>query len=390
MTERQPIPRHTAGRLLLLSSEFPPGPGGIGTHAFQLARHLQRLGWTVHVVTPQAYVSDTVRDAFNLHQRFTVTTLPERNGSRLTVFRRLADIRAALAAVQPDVLVATGNRALWAAAALAPTSRLPWLAVGHGSEFSSPSGMAQRLTTLAINRATAVVAVSNFTAGLICERAEPRHLTVIPNAADGERFRTGLDVTGLQRELDATGRRVLLTVGNVSERKAQDVVIRALPVVVAEVPDVLYVIAGLPTKQAEYARLAEKLGVADHIVFTGMVPDELLPCYYNLADLFVLVSRTTAAGDVEGYGIVVQEAALCGTPAIVSTGCGLTEAIVEGKTGSSVPPDSPQATASAILSLLKDEPRRAEMARRAQAVAMEATWAVRAAAYDALLRDLVE
>jgi hypothetical protein len=49
-------------RLLLLSSEFPPGPGGIGTHAFQLARHLTRLEWEVYVLTSQAYVSHQERE----------------------------------------------------------------------------------------------------------------------------------------------------------------------------------------------------------------------------------------------------------------------------------------------------------------------------------------
>lgn len=52
-------------RALLLSSEFPPGPGGIGQHAFQLARHLTRLGWRLHVLTPQPYVAAAERDVFN-------------------------------------------------------------------------------------------------------------------------------------------------------------------------------------------------------------------------------------------------------------------------------------------------------------------------------------
>ena len=42
-----------APRLLLLSSEFPPGPGGIGTHAYQLARHLTAPGGAVTVVPAQ-------------------------------------------------------------------------------------------------------------------------------------------------------------------------------------------------------------------------------------------------------------------------------------------------------------------------------------------------
>ena len=181
----------------------------------------------------------------------------------------------------------------------------------------------------------------------------------------------------------------MLTVGQVSERKAQDVVIRALPRILTEHPDLTYVIAGLPTMQESFAALADELGVAGRVVFAGKVPDDVLPMAYNMADIFALVSRRTAAGDVEGFGIVVQEAALCGVPAIVSRDCGLTEAIREGETGLSVPPDDPGATAAAILTLLGDEPRRREMGQRARQAALTATWSERIDEYDLILRDLL-
>ena len=153
--------------------------------------------------------------------------------------------------------------------------------------------------------------------------------------------------------------------------------------------DVVYVMAGLPEKRAEFAALAESLGVAQALRFTGLAEDALLPALYDLADVFVLVSRRTAAGDVEGYGIVVQEAALCGTPAVVSRGCGLTEAIREGETGVSVPPDDPEATAAALIALLGDDAARGRMGARARELAARATWAERAADYDDLLRRLL-
>ena len=376
-------------RLLLLSSEFPPGPGGIGTHAWQLARHLTGRGWAVRVVTPQAYVPAETRDAFNRRQPFAVTTLPERDGGRLWGAARLRVLAGAISAARPDVLVATGRRALWLAAGASTLYRLPYVAIGHGTEFHSDSAAARALTGRAIAGAAAVVAVSDYTAGLVRQAGQPRRLAVIPNAADGERFRPGLDTAALRARWGLAGRRVLLTVGRVSERKAQDVVIRALPRVLAVCPDAVYVMAGLPEKRAEYQALAAELGVADAVRFTGLVDDAELPALYNLADLFVLVSRRAADGDVEGYGIVVQEAALCGLTAIVSQGCGLTEAIREGETGVSVPPDDPAATAAAILGLLTDDAARQSLSARARALAARATWADRATDYDALLRQII-
>lgn len=377
-----------APRLLLLSSEFPPGPGGIGTHAHQLARHLVARGWSVTVATPQAYVTAAARAEFIRQQPFAVVTLPERDAGRLWPVARLWALGGAMNAARPDMLLASGRRALWTAALLGSFYRRPYVAVGHGSEFYSSSALPRALTGRSIAGAAAVIAVSEYTAGLVRAAGRPRELVVIPNAADGARFRPGQETAALRRALALEGRRALLTVGRVGARKAQDVVIRALPRVLAAHPDVVYVMAGLPEKRREFTALAESLGVAHALRFMGLVEDALLPALYDLADVFVLVSRRTAEGDVEGYGIVVQEAALCATPAVVSRGCGLTEAIREGETGVSVPPDDPEATAAALISLLGDTDARRRMGDRARELAIRATWAERAADYDRLLRRL--
>lgn len=388
MTSNSPA----APRLLLLSSEFPPGPGGIGAHAYQLARHLTARGWAVAVAAPQPYVAAATRDAFNRRQPFAVVPLAGREDGRLWWARRLSAVRDLIRATRPAIIVASGRRALWMAAALAPLYRLPYVAIGHGTEFHSASTPLRALTRRAIAGAEAVVAVSDYTAGLVRAAGRPRRLVVIPNAADGERFRPIAPVPHLPYHTAlnlSPNRRVLLTVGRVGERKAQDVVIRALPLVLAAHPNVVYVMAGLPEKQAEYTALAEGLGVAHALRFAGLVEDADLPPLYNLADLFVLVSRRTSAGDVEGYGIVVQEAALCGLPAVVSRECGLTEAIREGETGVSVPPDDPAATAAALIALLDDDASRRRMGDLARELAAQATWAERVADYDRLLRALI-
>jgi phosphatidyl-myo-inositol dimannoside synthase len=292
--------------------------------------------------------------------------------------------------LKPWGIIATGQRALWTAATLRAIHSVPWVAIGHGTEFGQTSLVSAQLTRRALRSAETVVAVSDFTAGLIRRFAEPRRLVVIPNAADGERFQPGLNSSTLGHAWEVEGSRVLLTVGRVSERKAQDVVIRALPRILEFYPDLVYVMAGLPEKQAEFAMLAAELGVADRVRFTGLIEGGDLPLAYNLADLFVLVSHQTIDGDVEGYGIVVQEAALCGVPAVVSRDCGLTEAISEGLTGVSVPPNDPEAVATVVIDLLKDEDRRREMGRHARETALAATWTERVAEYDRLLCGLTD
>src|SRR5262249_19753286 len=127
--------------------------------------------------------------------------------------------------------------------------------------------------------------------------------------------------------------------------------------------------------------------VEDRVRILGRVDEDRLVAILNTADLFVLTSRRTEAGDVEGYGIAVVEAALCGKPAIVSGDSGLEEAIRDGVTGVRVPAEDPDATASAVTSLLENEARRRSMGESARARAIaDQTWASRVEEYDAFLR----
>src|SRR5262249_42098920 len=163
--------------------------------------------------------------------------------------------------------------------------------------------------------------------------------------------------------------------GSVTERKGQDVVIRALPHILHQLPNTHYFIIGLPAKATEFAALAQKLGVADYVHFLGRVDAGTVVRYLNCADLFVMTSRHSHDGDFEGYGIAVVEAALCSRPAVVSANSGLAEAIIDGETGLCVPEEDEIATAQAIISLLRNESRRCAMGEAAQRRAMaEQTW----------------
>ena len=64
-------------RILLISSEFPPGPGGIGTHAYQLAKALTQHHYEVHVLSPQDYADESEIQAFNAQLNFHITSLPK-------------------------------------------------------------------------------------------------------------------------------------------------------------------------------------------------------------------------------------------------------------------------------------------------------------------------
>jgi phosphatidylinositol alpha-1,6-mannosyltransferase len=381
-----------APRLLIVSTEFPPGPGGIGTHAYHLASQLQRLGWQVAVVTSQARRGWSDARSFNDAQAFPIAVLRARDGSLAGPLARWRTISQWVESWRPDVILASGQRSIWRLSWLWRARSRPWVAIGHGTEFGVTRWRDRWLTRRAFERATAVVCVSQYTqARMLAAGIRPSKSLVIPNGADPTQFRAlpRKDVERARRELGLDHSRVLLTIGKVSPRKGQDVAVRALPAMLMKIPNLVYLAVGLPTQQATYGRLAAELGVAEHVRFVGAVAPDDLVRYVNCADLIVAPSRHTPTGEFEGYGIAVVEAALCGKPAVVSRNCGLEEAILDGRTGLSVPENDPGATAVAVLTLLEDDDRRRAMgdAARIRALA-EQTWEHRAKLYDHGLRDL--
>lgn len=376
-------------RLLLISNEFPPGPGGIGTHAFQLAKHLAKLGWGITVITCQGYVDAGEYEEFNAAQSFRIITLPPFQMAFVDAFHRWRIAQAQISSFSPDIVLLTGSKSVWVANILLGIP--PTVAIGHGTEFAQ-TGWRYLLTRHGFEKVDHVICVSEFTKNYMLNRGiVPKETTVIHNGGDSQFFRPLSEEKrqAYRERLGMSRNKILLTVGNVTERKGQHVVIRALPHILEFIPNVHYLIAGLPTLKQEFLKLAEDLHVEKHVHFLGRVSSEDLLNLYNACDIFIMMSRHTGM-DFEGYGIAVIEAALCGKPSIVSGNSGLSEAILHMQTGIVVPENDSNAAAEAVISLLRNEEHLQEMGDNANRHAIaNQTWEHRAQQYNELFRHLV-
>lgn len=388
-------------RILIVSSEFPPGPGGIGTHAYELARQLWCCGVDISVVTVQDNAPPEEIAAFNRDQPFLITRLMRPWPTFLgKVAYRWRVLQQHLRDWQPDVIVASGQRIVWQMSWMMLTKPVSWVAIGHGKEFGIREGWSAILTRKAFNQAPVVVCVSEYTQRqMFLMGIHPKCARIIPNGGNSETFvmLPESEILAFRRRQQLDDARIILTVGSISQRKGHDIIIQGMPHILEQDPDAHYVVVGKPLDANGVAWLerlkdmCSRLGIADHIRFVGEVNQKELVKWFNACDLFAMTSRHSPDGDFEGYGIAVVEAALCRKPAVVSGNSGLAEAIVDRETGLLVQPEDPRATAEAIVDLLMDSQKRLWMGQAARERAFrEQTWERRAVSYLQLLRAVMQ
>jgi glycosyltransferase involved in cell wall biosynthesis len=182
--------------------------------------------------------------------------------------------------------------------------------------------------------------------GLASDRA-----AIVPCGVDTSVF------TPRGRVAPRSSRPRLLVLGRLVERKGQEDAVRAL----VAVPSAELVIVGGPPASGldadpEVRRLravADSIGVADRLVFTGSVARADVPAWVRSADVVLAVPW------YEPFGITPLEAMACGRPVVATAVGGLVDTVVDGVTGDLVPPRDPSQLGEVVAALLAEEERRA-------------------------------
>jgi glycosyltransferase involved in cell wall biosynthesis len=263
-----------------------------------------------------------------------ITQLEDAAGSKLRFMTSLAKIATARSGFD---LVICGHVNLLSAAWLAARRcKTPLVLMVYGVEVWGRGSWFRRYV---LHRLDAVVAISAFTVKRLREWAviAGDRIFLIPNAIDLDAYTPGLPKNGMRKRLGLESGPVLLTLGRMdaSERaKGFDEVLEVLPALLEDYPTLTYCAAGDGTDRRRLEQKAQRLGVADHTVFTGYVPENEKVDLYRIADLFVMPSR------MEGFGYVFLEALASGTPVVASTIDGSREAVRGGAWGALADPNN--------------------------------------------------
>ncbi len=176
----------------------------------------------------------------------------------------------------------------------------------------------------------------------------------------------GLDLHSFsfrERTFPEDGRLRILTVGRLVEKKGHRYMIEALSKIVPHYPNLQYLIAGDGELNLYLRDLAREMNLEKQVHFLGPLSAEQVRRVYDQAHLFVLPSVTSADGDMEGQGLVLQEAQAAGLPVVSTLHNGIPEGVLDGRSGLLVPEKDSGALAQALFYLLEHPETWAAMGR---------------------------
>jgi phosphatidylinositol alpha-1,6-mannosyltransferase len=346
--------------IFFLTTDFPPLTGGIQHYLYQIVLHLPYE--RVCVIAPK----EPGWKAFDADQPFSIRRFD------LPIIRspvcspQINTLTPAyycfpkLSQVQENDIILCGS----AQPALMFMAWLMWRVKGipygiftYGLDLLFPQTRVYRRIFNWLLGASHVVFSDSHAAAGIARRCgvKPERITVVHPTVTLAKLGSTTSPVEVRRRHSLDGKKCILTVGRLVERKGHDQVIRALPDILTALPTAHYLIVGQGPFENNLKALVSELSLEKHVTFAGYVPDEELAAYYRACDVFAMISREIPErGDIEGFGIVYLEANLMGKPVVAGHSGGVPDAVLHEKTGLLVNPNDSTEVASAIIRLLKE------------------------------------
>lgn len=386
-------------KIAIVSKDFPPNiRGGGEISAFNLAQALAELGVDVHVIT-STNINQLKKSSFSLHPIIKDVILPcvlnylSRNEvfyweSYRTVSKFLADNR------DTDVVHAMNVYSIPGTVKAAVKHGIPSVITINSHWLTCPTGMMLKpdstvcdgncgfiktfqcysnsnfsemvLGTLYsplqkhtrkkyASKADAVVSISKSLEGYVKQVINPRRSYVIPSIIN-------VDEYNVKPEEDY--RSDILFLGALIKPKGCEYLIRAMPEIAKEHPEVVLRILGDGTEYNYLRKLSERLEIEKNVIFEGIVPYENTPVYYASTDIVVFPSIWP-----EPFGRISAEAMAAGKPVVASNVGGIAETVIDGQTGILVEPGNSKHIAEALFYLLENPGTRREMGEQGRIIA---------------------
>jgi phosphatidyl-myo-inositol dimannoside synthase len=374
-------------KALIVTNDFPPRVGGINHYVAELTRRFPAGEATVFAPDWPA------AEAFDATYPHPVIRWSQRSMYPTAAVRD--QVEELVRQVRPDVMV------FGAAVPLAVMGRsirrrlgVPFAAFTHGVEVwaGQVPGTRALLSSIARN-ASVLVSVSQWNIDQLRDVVgEGTRIELLPPGIDPLHFHPGVSDAEVRKRHGLDGQPVICCVSRLTLRKGQDKVIRALPWIAREFPDVRFLVVGTGPDLERLQSLAYRKRVADRVIFAGEVAHDVLPQYFRAGDVFAMPCRTRKLGlEVEGFGLAFIEASAVGRPAVGGASGGAPEAVIHDRTGLVVDGAEVDEVAEAITGLLGNPAKARRMGSEgADRAHRDFSWEALSLRFRGLLIDALE
>jgi phosphatidylinositol alpha-1,6-mannosyltransferase len=341
--------------VLLLTLEYPPQIGGIAEYLRNIMERLPSHG--INVLAPvhhDAHELDVASDVPIYRHHLELSWLRPR-------WLPLAFWTEQLCRKEHPSLLLVSHLLPAGQVALRQKRKrgIPYVVIVHGMDIALAAVASKRKRDTArkvLRGAALIVANSTYTAGFAEAFGVPKERIMILHPSPSFPLTTVVApeaIGTVRKECRVQEGYLLLSAGRLVTRKGYDDVIHAVAALKQQGKLVQYLIIGDGPDRKRLENLSYELAVDDRVIFRGSVDRKDLPAYFAACDVLIAPSKSFGA-DVEGFGTVYLEANLLGKPVIGTRTGGITDAVLDGKTGLLVSPGSPGQLAAAIQRLMDD------------------------------------
>lgn len=369
-------------RIAILSAEYPPKWGGLGSHAYYLSKELANLGNEVHIITRKEKKDFENPKNVEVHKvKWMPLPLIFSISYGENAFEKLKELGNFDIVHLHYPMIALKNSQLKELSNLVATFHGTWYGERQGvshEKFLSmdindfalryTSKYFEKFEKFGLQNSKQRITVSNFSADEIAENYNfPREkINVIPNGVDTSEFiPMNCKDEIIAKYNFSKDDFILLFVGRFFGRKGIEYLLYAMREVLKVKKNVKLILIGRGLAGNRLKKLAKELGISENVVFAFSLSIKELIKHYASADIFILPSL------YEGQGIVLLESFSCGVPAICSNIGGVIGTLMENENGIFFEPKNSDNLAEKILFLLENEELRIKLGKKAREIVIK-------------------
>ncbi len=259
-------------------------------------------------------------------------------------------------------------------------NKIPYYVFFHGTDLekATKSRWKKRMAKKICFAADKIIVNSVFLQNKFKDKFEDLNKeVVVVNPGPNELFLETIaneEIKKIKAQLALEGKKVIITVARLAEAKGYPRLIHVLPVILKKIPNLVWLIIGDGPKKKLILDLIQKKSLQNVVRYLGEIEPKLLPKYYQVADLFVLLSHPDIEAE-EGWGTVFLEAAASGLPVVAGNAGGVSETVENLVTGLMVDASHEEGVVNAVVELLRNEQYAKQMGKKGkERVIKEFAW----------------